>query len=297
MHRPILMLAICAGAALAAAAEPTKPDDEAAIRRAVDAYVAAFNRGDARALAACWSDEGEYVSPDGMRFKGRAAIQKEFEAYFAESQGRQHVEISHPSIRFLTPDVAVEEGRARVTRPGQAPVKTTYIAIHVKQKGRWRMDSVRETIVPSVPSHYDNLKELEWLIGQWVDRGEDSTIETSCRWTKNQNFITRSFKVSIGDEIDMEGTQVIGWDPAKEQIRSWLFDSKGGFAEGVWTRDGDTWTIRAHYVLNDGQRASSVNVLTRVDENTFQWRSVGREIGGQIQPDIENVTVVRKQSN
>ena len=37
----------------------------------------------------------------------------------------------------------------------------------------------------------------------------------------------------------MTVTQRIGWDPAAKQIRSWEFDSEGGFGEGTW---GETAT-------------------------------------------------------
>ena len=122
-----------------------------------------------------------------------------------------------------------------------------------------------------------------------------STSKTTCRWTKNKNFITRSFAVSIADLIDLEGTQVIGWDPAEKVIRSWLFDSDGGFGVGVWSRKERRWTIQALQVLPDGRRASSVNVLTQVDEDTFTWESTGREVDGEVLPNIGPVTVVRKK--
>ena len=80
-------------------------------------------------------------------------------------------------------------------------------------------------------SHYEYLKDLEWMIGEWVDSDDNSTISTVCAWSKNRNFITRSFSVSIEGHIGLEGTQVIGWDPEKKRIRSWMFDSEGGFGE------------------------------------------------------------------
>ena len=271
--------------------------DEAAIRKAVRSYVAAFNRGDARAVAAHWSNRGAHVSPSGQRFQGRKAIEQEFEAYFSESTGQQ-IELGRPTIRFLAPNVAVEEGTARVSRGGEPPTETSYLAIHVKQKGGWKLDSVRETVVPATaPSHYDRLKELEWLIGTWVDQDEKSTIKTVCEWTKNKNFLTRSFSVSIKDRIEIEGTQVIGWDPAAKTIRSWMFDSEGGFGEALWSRQGNRWTIKALQTLSGGEKASAVNILTYVDRNTLKWQSIGREIDGELLPNIQEVTVVRTQSD
>ncbi len=270
--------------------------DAAAIRKAVESYVAAFNEGDAAAVARHWSAEGVYVSPAGQRTQGREAIEQEFAAYFAESVG-QRIELGEPNIRFLTPSVAIEEGHARVSRRGEPLTETSYIAIHVKQDDAWKLDSVRETVIPAEPSHYDHLKQLEWTIGEWIDRDEESTIETVCQWTKNKNFITRSFTVSIKDRIEIEGTQVIGWDPVAGAIRSWMFDSEGGFGEALWSRKGNRWIIKASHTLNGGEKASAVNILTYVDPNTFRWQSIGREIDGELLPNIDEVTVVRKQSN
>jgi len=295
MKRLIVTLSAVAvlTAATAWAKDPDqKGKDEAAIRKAVASYVDAFNRGDARALASQWSDDGEYLSSSGERIQGRKSIEEAFEAFFAENAGTR-IEVSSPSVRLATTEVAIEEGTARAVEPGEAPTESSYIAVHVKQGGRWLLHSVRETELPSPPSHYDQLSELEWLIGRWVDQDENATIDMECKWTKNKNFITRSFTATIAEHVELEGTQVIGWDPAAGTIRSWLFDSDGGFAEATWTRQGDQWTIRARHVLPDGEIGSSSNILTYVDHNSFTWTSVGREVAGQMLPNVDEVTVVR----
>jgi hypothetical protein len=132
------------------------------------------------------------------------------------------------------------------------------------------------------------------MIGEWVDRDDDATIETKCEWTANNSFISRSFTVRIKDQIDVAGTQVIGWDPIAKQIRAWVFDSEGGFGEGIWSRDGDRWMVKAHHVFHDGERASAIRIITPIDENTFRLEVIGREIDGEIQPNIDPVTVIRK---
>ena len=299
MNRFVLVVAAVVLACRPAAArgDDRQASHETEIRKAVRSYVAAFNRGDARAVARHWSPKGVYVSPSGQRFQGYEAIEKEIVAYFSETSG-QRIELGSPTIRFLTPSVAIEEGTARVSRAGEPPVATSYMAIHVNQDGAWQLDSVRETAVAvSAPSHYEHLEQLEWLIGTWIDRDENSTIETVCQWTKNKNFITRSFAVSIEDRIEIEGTQVIGWDPEAKTVRSWMFDSQGGFGSALWSRKGNRWIIKASRTLVGGEKASAVNILTYVDPDTLTWQSIGREIGGELLPNIEEVTVVRKQSN
>jgi hypothetical protein len=139
------------------------------------------------------------------------------------------------------------------------------------------------------------LEALDWMVGTWIDEGEDATIITECSWTKNRKFLKRSFQMKIDKETTLEGDQFVGWDPLAGQIRSWTFDSEGGFGEGIWIQDGDQWLVKASFVLADGSRASSLNVYTYVDDDTIRWQSTNREIAGELQPNIPQVTVVRQK--
>lgn len=294
-HSALWLALICQ---VGAAQQPdAERQEESAIRSAVKSYVEAFNRGDAAAVADHWSEQGTWVSPSGERFVGRDAIRHEMEAYFAEGKPPQ-IFITPPKIRFLAPTVAVEEGHARVTRPGEEASDTSYIAIHTKQGETWKMDSVRETVLAVEPetsdSNYKHLAELEWMIGEWVDQDQFVSIETTCKWSKNRNFITRSFAVKVGNLIHLEGTQVIGWDPVQKQIRSWLFDSEGGFNEAYWTRRDNRWLVHVHHTVATGHVGSSINIFTPVDENTFTFQSTGRELDGDLLPNLPIVHVVRK---
>ena len=73
------------------------------------------------------------------------------------------------------------------------------------------------------------------MIGSWVDDDDDvaTTIETTCKWAKNQNFIVRTFSITNRDRVTTSGVQFIGWDPSAKRIRSWVFDSDGGHGEGI----------------------------------------------------------------
>jgi hypothetical protein len=140
------------------------------------------------------------------------------------------------------------------------------------------------------------LEALDWMAGTWVDKGDDATVITECSWTKNRKFLKRSFQVKIDEEVTLEGDQFVGWDPVANQIRSWTFDSEGGIGEGVWLRDGNRWLVKTSFVLADGARASALNVYTHVDADTIRWQSTNREIAGELQPNIPEVTVVRQKA-
>lgn len=296
MKRVVLCLLILQGTTVGWSwgQQPGETRPEEAIRSAVDAYVAAFNRGEAKALAALWSPEAVYTNPlTGVQVVGRAEIEKEFKAIFAMAKGTKLVATTE-AIQFVSPNVAVEQGTAKVVRPEQESEETAYTAIYVKRDGQWLLDRVSEEDVPVVTSHHEHLKELEWMVGTWLDQGELGSVETTCQWTKNRNFLTRSFAVTVRDRMDISGMQFIGWDPAAKQIRSWVFDSDGGFGEGTWQKQGNAWHVHTTGTLPDGRKSSSVNVITYIDDNTFAWQSVNRVAGGELLPNVDEVTVVRQ---
>lgn len=272
---------------------PQAAADETAIRAAVDSYVNAYNRGDAKAVAAHWSESGEWISPTGQRFHGRAAIEKQLSAQFRESKGVR-IEVSGLSIRLVSADVAVEEGTVRVLRPAATPIESTYLAIHVKKGGQWKLDSVHETNAPDTPSPSSRLEELAWLVGDWVHEHAGAAVEAHIAWTKNKTFLSYAFKASVPGHVDLEGTQVVGWDPVAGTLRSWMFDSDGGFGDATWSKKDKSWVVKLNQVLPDGRKASATNVYTPVDANSYTWQSIGRKLDGQFLPNIDNVKFSRK---
>ncbi|MBA2114215.1 YybH family protein [Bremerella alba] len=269
-------------------------EDEAAILAAIDSYAATFNKGDAKALAAHWTENGEFVTPAGAVLKGRKALEDDFASYFQENSGAK-LELLDTQIKLLSPHVASETGLARVIVEGEEPSETTYEAVHVKTADGWRIDSVKEDAAPqAAPSHHEQLQPLAWMIGTWVDNADEGmTIETTGRWTTNNNFIVRTFRVFIQDRVDFEGTQVIGWDASAGAIRSWTFDSDGGFGVGRWATQGSRWTVQSLNVLPDGRRGSSTNIFDLLDENTIEFKSIGRQVDGELLPSIDTLTIVR----
>ncbi|MGO9566885.1 MAG: YybH family protein [Desulfomonilaceae bacterium] len=290
----IMALLVVTLATTASEGQQKPTPDEAAIRQAVQSYVEAFNRGDAAAVAAHWSDDGEYIGVSGESFKGRKKIEAGLKTFFAENKGVQ-VQVTPISIRFPSSNRAVETGVVVLTRAEQNPEETQYHANYVKRGGVWKLASVRDESTAVVLPSYDHLKDIEWLIGEWVDADENAEVDTAFRWTKNYSFITSSFSVSAQGKIGLQGTQVIGWDPVAKTIRSWMFDSEGGFGEGTWSKQGNQWVVKTTSILGTGEKASSTNIYSYVDPNTFTWKSIGREVAGEPKPNIDEVTVVRKQ--
>jgi uncharacterized protein (TIGR02246 family) len=286
------VLAVACSAALAQQPSSTTIGDEAAIRAAIASYVEAYNRADAQAVASHWGEASEWTSPNGDTFVGRAAIEKAMAIVFDESKETK-IEVLDPKVRFATPDVAIEEGNVRVTSPGQPTTESTYIAVHVKQDDAWKLNTVRETETRETAVAPEALAELAWMVGNWTEDAE-STTETSVKWSKNNAYLMSDFRVSVPGIDDLEGTQFIGWDPGSEVIRSWMFDFDGGYGEGVWTRDGNRWTVDFAQVLPDGRKATCSNIYTLIDIDHYSWRSVDRQVDGEPLEDVEEAVVIRK---
>lgn len=291
------LLALISGVALVALPGALAADqaaDKAAIERAIESYTAAFNARDPQKLAAHWGPEAVYTNPlTGTQVEGREAIVKEFTTIFAEVASAKLV-VQVESIQFLSPNVAVEQGTANLISPDKPSQSSRYTALHVKRDGKWLLDRVSEQEESLPPSQYDKLQPLEWMIGTWVDQDEQATVEMTCQWAKNQAFLTRAFTISIGDRIDMSGMQIIGWDARQRRIRSWVFDSDGGFGEATWTKKDQRWIVNAAGTLPDGRRTSAINILTILGKDTITWQSTGRSLDGEILPNLEAVQLTRQ---
>src|SRR5436190_24197836 len=72
------------GAEPAAAAATDRPADREAIRAATQRFARAFEKGDAAAVAARFTETGEYANDDGPPIHGRAALANAYGELFAK---------------------------------------------------------------------------------------------------------------------------------------------------------------------------------------------------------------------
>lgn len=257
------------------------------------AYEAAFAKGDAKAMAAFFADDAEYTAADGRAFNGREAIDEALRAATAANKGAT-LAIAVDSVRVLTPDVVAEKGVSTVTAKNGESNSAQYTAIHVKKDGKWKISELVETPLATATPH-DRLAELEWLIGTWeeADKATDLSVRSKYEWARGGSFITRNVTVKRGGETALEGWQIIGWDPTDDRLRSWTFDSEGGFSEAVWTREGDRWLMRETGVTPDGSRTAGDNTITKVGADRCTWDSNNRTLDGEPQPSIGRIEIQR----
>jgi uncharacterized protein (TIGR02246 family) len=283
-----------AATAQVAAPETRQADDTKAVAALVASFTKAFNAGDAAAAAATYTETAIVVDEQGERIEGRVAIRDQLARSFADSPGTT-IAIQVDDLRFLGPETAIEMGRTTI-RPAAgagAPEKTRFTAVYVKLGGQWLQAAVRDEISHELTPH-DRLKELEWLVGDWINESQDAVVNTTCKWTADGNFLVRDFTMKTQGQPVLSGTQRIGWDPVRHQIKTWIFDSEGGYGEGYWTRDGDRWLIKTDGVRQDGRHASATNIITRLGKDRASWQSVVRTVGSTSVPGVDEFAIVRK---
>jgi len=305
---PTLVLACAVVMAAPRSAAAQSSDDEKAIRAAGSAYQEALARGDGKALAALWTADGDIVDDQGQATGARDAVALTTPP--APGTPRPDFRVHGTTLRFLTPDCAIEDGMIDVAVPNAAtPHLGRYSAIWVRQGGDWKLACLREARLPGA-SGAAQLADLDWMVGDWsvVDnapgdsRTPRPTIDVSVRWNAGRTFLLRDMKItpavapaSGGAEpaSPMHVTQRIGWDPLTRQIRSWVFSADGGHGEAFWSRDGGSWLARTTAVLPDGSQTASLNVYTYDGRERCTWQSFHTHAGGEHLPPV-NMTMIRK---
>jgi uncharacterized protein (TIGR02246 family) len=273
-------------------AEPKPSPEEQAIRANIEAFRKAFDAGNAHELAEIFTLHGELVDNEGHVIQGRSAIEKQYTSFFARRKGAK-IEINVDALEFVGSKMAFEEGRTTVRFADGQTDDEVYTVIHVKGRDGWRMALARDRAADRVDAEGE-LERLAWMIGDWIDESPSALVETSYRWSENRRAILGDYQLRVAGKVVLTGTQRIAWDPLAKAMRSWVFDSQGGFRDGLWARDGERWVINLHGATHDGQPSSVTNVLTVVSPDRCTWQSRDRVVSGKLLPDSEPTVVVRR---
>jgi uncharacterized protein (TIGR02246 family) len=284
IHTALALFAL-ATAAIAQDKQPTEAEKTA--KTQADAYAAAFNKGDAKQLAAMYAEDAQYTSDAGNTIIGRADVQKGLSQYFAKNKSAK-LDLQIESARFLTPDVLVEKGFATV-----GDETTRYVCNYVKKDGTWLISELVESKLPPLDAAALALEEISWMVGSWKDNSPGIEVATTVAWTKNKHFLRRSISVTREGENTIEATEIIGYDPIAGMLRSWVFDSEGGFGEGTWTHEGNKWLESFKSTGPDGSTTTSQHVITFFDNDKYTWESINRQRDGEALPNLDKIEVVR----
>jgi uncharacterized protein (TIGR02246 family) len=260
-------------------------NDEAGVRQAAAALVAAMQAGDAAALANYWAEDAEYTDDSGNPTKGRAAVVELYKPTLAEYKaGKLTGKVD--KLRFLTPDVAIMDGTIEFTPASGAADRNRFSATWTRKNNRWQIASARD--LPEVEGELADrgMEELKWLVGDWTADDKGTSIRLSVRPDLDKKFLRMDFTIkSAAGEFRV--VQYAGFDPIEGVLRTWTFDSRGGFGQGMWTREASIWQGETDAVLPTGQYGSAVNFMRMSGPDGFVWQATEREVEGQPIPDAE----------
>ena len=131
--------------------------DSDAIRELQAQQADAWNRHDAAAYAALFTDDGDVVNVLGWYWKSPTELRSKLANAFASVFRESKMTITDVQVRFLQPTIAVAhvwwtmEG-ARAPPGGPAPRVGVQLQVLTKQSGRWLIASFQNTnSIPEAP--------------------------------------------------------------------------------------------------------------------------------------------------
>jgi uncharacterized protein (TIGR02246 family) len=277
------------GLVLSSAAVAQEDKLTAEIRASTEQLVKSFNAGKAADLAVLFSPQGELIDEEGTLYQGRKELTELLTKFFEKFPGAK-LAVEIESIRAIGPNLAIEEGTRFIEAVAkETPARATlrYTAVRNKVDGAWLIASLREFTADPVPTPNDHLQSLAWVVGDWVNEGTDGAVRISFKWSEDKNFLLGEYNVTLAGQPAMKSHQRIGWDPLTGKVRSWLFDSDGGFAEGAWTAVEDGWVIKSESVNPDATTGSATLTVIPQDKDHFTMKGTERIVGDLREPDFE----------
>ncbi len=117
--------------------------DEEAIQKRLEELTAAWNKNDAKAMAAPWAPDGELINPFGRVAKGRADVEKLFTDEHSTFMKKTTYDVKSNSVRLLTADVAPLDfdcdvlGMKGPDGADLPPFEHHVTVVMVKKDGKW----------------------------------------------------------------------------------------------------------------------------------------------------------------
>lgn len=125
-------------------------NDEAAIRAVVAKYMDARERIDPKAVEPLFTEDADQLVSSGEWRKGREAVVKGSMASSTITGGKRTITVE--SVRFVTSDVAIADGRYELTNAASGASRSMWTTIILKRSGKeWRITAIRN-MLPAAPA-------------------------------------------------------------------------------------------------------------------------------------------------
>ncbi len=281
-----------AGAAPVAAASAPEDAAIAQVRKSSEQVIAAFNAAKVDDVASMFLPKGELIDEEGTVYQGEKEIKDLLSAFFKKFPGTK-LTLDIESVRIVGP-VAIEEGtRTMKAKDGTTQSQFRYISVRAKTDDGWKIASLRDFSDNPAPTPNEYLQSVSWLIGDWINEGADGAVKISFKWSEDKNYILGEFQMSGAGGPARKLSQRIGWDAGARKIRTWLFESDGGFSDGNWTVLEDGIVAKYSSVNSNGTTASATITISQKDKDRFSMKGTDRIVGDDREPDFE-IHVVRR---
>jgi uncharacterized protein (TIGR02246 family) len=145
MWHSLLVLCLAAPQLSATQSPEARPADDAAIRAVVSSYVNARELRDPAAIEAIFTADADQHTTAGEWRRGRAAVIRGSMESSTVNPGKRSIAIE--TVRFITGDVAVADGRYEITAATSVRRMWTTILLE-RDGGAWRIAAIRN-MVPS----------------------------------------------------------------------------------------------------------------------------------------------------
>ena len=113
-------------------------DELQAIYSEIEAFTEAWNKGDAKAAALFFTEDGVRVGVSGDIQRGHAELEKAYDRLLHQTMPGAAVSLERGVIRMLTPEFAIWQGGLEITSSdGERVLKGYVVQVMQKVGGRW----------------------------------------------------------------------------------------------------------------------------------------------------------------
>ena len=148
-HLTLILLILSIPRPLVAEEPAAPPADETAVRAVVQKYVDAREARDPKAIEALFTEDADQLVSDGTWRKGRETLVRGMLESSKRNPARRSITVE--SVRFLSPEVALVDGRYVQKGANLEKNREMWTAITLKRNaGVWRIAAIRN-MLPSDP--------------------------------------------------------------------------------------------------------------------------------------------------
>jgi uncharacterized protein (TIGR02246 family) len=124
-------------------------NDEQAIFDETQAFAEAWSKGDAKAAASFYTEDGVRVGAFGDVQHGRSEVEAAYDALLHNAMPGAQVKQERGTIRMLSPELAIWQAGIEIVLPGGGPaLKGHVVEVMKKVEGRWLVLEAHPKLFP-----------------------------------------------------------------------------------------------------------------------------------------------------